>query len=251
MAWKYPLLAGAGMLAGFIDSIAGGGGLITLPSLLWAGVPPQLALGTNKLQSSCGTSLATWRYHQAGLLVAPGIATGVTVTFLAAIAGSAAAVHAPTELLRRLIPVLLVVIGLYVGLRPALGSSARQPRMTPIGFAVLMGCVLGFYDGFFGPGTGSFWTTACVGLLGLEFRAATGYTKAMNLASNLASVMFFALNGQVDYGLGAVMAGGQLLGAQAGSRLVIHKGAAIVRPALLGVVLLLAVKLVRDAYFPS
>lgn len=247
-SWEYPVLALVGLVAGFVDSIAGGGGLITLPALLWTGLPPQLALGTNKLQSSCGTALATWRYWQAGLMRVKGIGFGVAVTFIASLVGSAAASHAPADLLRRLIPFLLLAIALYVGLKPDLGSEPRAPRMAAAGFALCFGSLLGFYDGFFGPGTGSFWMTACVVLLGLEFRSATGYTKAMNLASNLASVIFFASHSQVHYGYGGAMAVGQLVGAQLGSRMVIHRGAKLVRPMLLAVVFVLASKLIWDAY---
>ncbi|HAM70479.1 MAG TPA: hypothetical protein DCM86_02425 [Verrucomicrobiales bacterium] len=244
----YLLLGGAGLLAGFVDAIAGGGGLITLPALLWTGLPPQVALGTNKLQSSCGTSLAAFRYWQAGLMRSTGIPLGVAATFLAAWGGSAAAAHAPADLLRRIIPFLLIAIALYVGLRPSLGSEARPPRMGPFLFAVGLGGILGFYDGFFGPGTGSFWMTACVVLLGLEFRGATGYTKAMNLASNLASLLFFAMHGQVHARYGLAMAAGQLAGAQLGSRMVIVRGSGLVRPMLLGVVAVLAGKLLWDGF---
>ncbi len=248
VSWEYPVLSGVGLLAGFVDSIAGGGGLITLPALLWAGLPPQLALGTNKLQSSCGTALATWRYAQAGLMRVKGIGFGVVIAFLASWVGSAAAAHAPADLLRRLIPFLLLGIALYVGLKPDLGLAGRPPRMAGALFALVFGTLLGFYDGFFGPGTGSFWMTACVLLLGLDFRGATGYTKAMNLASNLASLLFFASQGQVHYGYAGAMAVGQLVGAQMGSRMVIHRGARLVRPMLLAVVFVMASKLIWDAY---
>ena len=249
VSWEYPLLGVVGLIAGFVDSIAGGGGLITLPALLWAGLPPQLALGTNKLQSSFGTALAVTRYYQAGLMRVKGIGTGVAITFVASLAGSATVSHASPDVLRRVNPFLLIAIALYVGFKPALGSTQRTPKTAAAMFALVFGTVLGFYDGFFGPGTGSFWLTACVLLLGLDFRAATGYSKAMNLASNLASLLFFATKGQVNYGYGAVMVVGQLAGAELGSRVVIQKGSRLVRPMLLGVVAILASKLIWDAYF--
>lgn len=251
MMWEYPLLAGVGMLAGFVDAVAGGGGLIALPSLLWAGLPPQLALGTNKLQSSCGTSLATLRYWQAGLIQSKETAVGALSTFLASVAGSLAVSAMNPEFLRRMIPFLLVGIGVYFLVKRDLGGETRQPRLSPRVFALLFGVGLGFYDGFFGPGTGSFWMTACVVLLGMEYRAATGYTKAMNLASNLGSLLVFGLVGHVHLGFGLVMALGQLVGAQLGSRLVIQSGARIIRPFLISVVFILAGRLLWQAFSPG
>ena len=250
MLWEYPLLAGAGLLAGFIDAIAGGGGLITLPALLWAGLPPQLALGTNKLQSSCGTSLATWRYAQAGLLRAPCLKLGAGVTAGAAISGSLAVSQLAPEFLRWVIPFLLIAIGVYFAVKPQLGIEPRPPRLKATHFAIGFGVVLGFYDGFFGPGTGSFWMTACVTLLGMEFRSATGYTKAMNLASNLGSLLVFGWLGHLHLGFGLVMAVGQLVGAQLGARLVIRQGARFVRPLLIVIVFLLASRLLWQVLSP-
>ena len=243
MTWEYPLLAAAGLLAGFVDAIAGGGGLITLPALLWVGLPPQLALGTNKLQSSCGTSLATWRYAQAGLLSAPRLGLGVLVTLAASVLGSVAVSQISPAFLRWVIPFLLIAIGVYLAVKPDLGQDQRPSRMHAGLFAIGFGAVLGFYDGFFGPGTGSFWMTACVALLGMDYRSATGYTKAMNLASNVGSLCVFGWLGQIHFGYGVTMALAQLMGAQLGSRLVIRQGGRLVRPLLIGVVFVLAVRL--------
>lgn len=248
--WEYPLLAGAGLLAGFVDAIAGGGGLITLPALLWTGMPPQLALGTNKLQSSCGTSLATWRYAQAGLLRAPRLMLGVMVTLSASILGSLAVSQMSPHFLRWVIPFLLIAIGVYLGVKPQLGLDSRPPRIPAGPFAIAFGVVLGFYDGFFGPGTGSFWMTACVTLLGMDFRTATGYTKAMNLASNLGSLLVFSWLGQLHLGFGLVMAVGQLVGAHLGSRMVIRQGARFVRPLLIALVFVLALRLLWQVVSP-
>ncbi|MBL9170863.1 MAG: TSUP family transporter [Verrucomicrobiales bacterium] len=250
MTWDYPLLAGVGLLAGFVDAIAGGGGLITLPALLWAGLPPQLALGTNKLQSSCGTCLATWRYAQAGLLEGTPFWRGAGVTFVASVLGSITVYHTSPQFLRWIIPFLLIAIGVYLALRPELGLAARPAHMGLGMFSIAFGVLLGFYDGFFGPGTGSFWMTACMVLLGMDYRAATGYTKAMNLASNGGSLLVFAYLGSLHWGYGLVMAAGQLAGAQLGSRLVIREGARWVRPLLIALVFILALRLLWQAVSP-
>lgn len=237
------LLAAAGLAAGFVDAIAGGGGLLTVPALLAAGLPPQMALGTNKLQSVCGTALAAVSYGRAGLFSWRKLAGGIAITALAASAGAVAVLYVQPDFLRRIIPVLLIGIAAYFWWKPELGGTAHAPRMAMPRFAWVFGISLGFYDGFFGPGAGSFWMVACVLLAGLDLRAAVGHTKAMNLASNAGSLVVFLACGQVHFQIAAVMIVGQLIGAQLGSGLVIRRGAKLVRPVFLVVVLLLAVRL--------
>jgi uncharacterized membrane protein YfcA len=239
----YLLLAIIGLTAGFVDAIAGGGGLLTVPALLWAGLPPQVALGTNKLQSSCGTALASVNYARAGLLCWRELRLGIAITALAAMAGALVVARLDAEFLRQTIPILLLAIAGYFWWKPDLGTECRVPRMKTPTFAWSFGVALGFYDGFFGPGTGSFWMVACVVLLGLDLAAATGHTKAMNLASNLGSLAIFLAAGQVRFDVGAAMIGGQLIGAKLGSGLVIRRGARLVRPIFLAVVLILAGRL--------
>lgn len=248
-----PVLVGlffAAVAAGFVDAIAGGGGLITVPVLFWAGLPPQLALGTNKFQSSFGTALATWAYARAGLLRAPGLKLGIAATLVGAVAGAWVLTLVKPELLKRVIPVLVAGMAVYTWLRPDLGRERRAAKMGAVAFAIVFGLGLGFYDGFFGPGTGAFWMIACVLMLGFGLPEATGYTKAMNLTSNLASLSVFLALGQVSFVIGGTMAVGQLIGAKAGSGLVVKKGAAIVRPVFLAVISLLTIKLLWDAYGP-
>jgi uncharacterized membrane protein YfcA len=245
----YALLFFAGLAGGFIDAIAGGGGLITVPALLTAGLPPWLALGTNKLQASCGTLLAVIRYGRAGLLKTPGLWLAVACAFFASMGGVKVAVGVlGKEQLKQLIPWLLAGVAVYTACNRHFGIRLGRQRMQPLVFAVLFGVLLGFYDGFFGPGTGSFWTLALVSLLGMELRGATGYTKAANLASNAGSLFVFIPLGQVHYPVAGVMIAGQLIGARFGSGLVITKGAGLIRPVFLGVVFLLTLKLMWDAW---
>jgi len=244
----FPLLFLAGMVAGWVDAIAGGGGLLTVPTLLWAGLPVPLALGTNKLQSSCGTALATWRYARAGLLKLPAVRIGVVATLVGACFGVACVKLIDPAQLRRVLPFLLVAVALYFWLKPDLGSQSRPARLAPLVFAIIGGLGLGFYDGFFGPGTGSFWMVACVGLLGLDLRQATGWTKAMNLSSNLASLALFIGLGSVHWPSGLTMAAGQLIGARVGSGMVLTRGRSLIRPVFLSVVLVLAAKLAYDSF---
>ncbi|MCE9518480.1 MAG: TSUP family transporter, partial [Verrucomicrobia bacterium] len=132
-------------------------------------------------------------------------------------------------------------------LNPRFGLHAGRTRFAPVAFALIFGSALGFYDGFFGPGAGSFWTVGCVTLLGLDLRHATGYTKAANLASNLGSLVIFLLCQSVNFTAGAVMIAGQLIGAQLGSGFVIQHGAKFIRPVFLSVVFALTMKLIWDA----
>ena len=242
--WLHFALFVTGIAAGFVDAVAGGGGLIALPVLLWTGLPPQVALGTNKLQSASGTALAAWRYGRAGLLRWRALAPGIVVTFLAAAAGALVVTKIDATFLRQVIPVLLIGIAGWLWLKPDLGARPRPPRLSASAFAVAFGIVLGFYDGFFGPGAGSFWMIACILLLGLDLPAATGHTKAMNLASNLGALAVFLSVGSVRYDLGAVMIAGQLIGARLGSGMVISRGTQFIRPIFLTVVLALAARLI-------
>lgn len=246
MSADWPLylsLAAVGCAAGFVDAVAGGGGLLTVPALLWAGLTPAEALATNKLQSSCGTALAVACYSRAGLLRERGVWLEIAVTFAAAVAGAWAVTRVDPAFLRLVIPWLLLVIVAVLWLRPALGVEPRAARMRPAVFAAVCGTALGFYDGFFGPGAGTFWTVAFILLLGLELRAATAHTKAVNLASNLGALAVFLAAGQVRFDLGAAMAVGQLAGARLGARLVITRGTGFIRPVFLAVAVALAAKL--------
>jgi len=241
--FTYLLLSIVGLTAGFVDAIAGGGGLLTVPALLWAGLPPQVALGTNKFQSSCGTTLAAVDYTRARLLRWRELRLGIAITALAGMAGTQVVTRLDADFLRQIIPILLLAIAGYFWWKPELGRERNARRMETATFAWSFGITLGFYDGFFGPGTGSFWMVACVLLLGLDLGAATGHTKAMNLASNLGSLVVFLAAGQVRFDVGAAMIAGQLVGAKLGSGLVIRHGARFVRPVFLAVVLVLAGRL--------
>ena len=237
-------LAGAG--AGFIDSIAGGGGLISVPVLLAVGLPPQAALATNKMQSTWGTLLAVVRYIKAGLVRWQEMRIAIVATFISALLGTWAVTQASNESLKAIIPWMLLAIALYTLFSPRLGQQEKHARLSPALFGLLGGGVLGFYDGFFGPGTGSFWTIACIALIGLGLQRATAYTKVVNLTSNAASLLVFLGTGWIRYDVALVMIGGQLIGARLGSGLVIRHGAVFIRIVFLSVVLALVTKLLWE-----
>ncbi|NBX35372.1 hypothetical protein EBR16_08465 [bacterium] len=243
----YALLFAAGLSGGFIDAIAGGGGLITVPTLLWAGLPPQLALGTNKAQSSCGTILAVSRYARAGLVSWGEVRLAAALSFLGSMAGAWTVGFIGNQALRRVIPWMLLAVVIYVALSPRRGQGAAKARLDASLFAWLSGLSLGFYDGFFGPGTGAFWILALVTLLGQELTRANAFTKVVNLASNLGSLLVFAAHGQVAPWVALAMIAGQLIGARLGSGLVLKHGAGLIRGVFLAVVLGLVVKLLWPA----
>ncbi len=243
-----PLLFLTGVAAGFVDSIAGGGGLITVPVLMGLGLPPQDALGTNKLQASFGSGSASWHYARAGTVPLRDCALGFLASALSALAGAWVVRQLDPGLLRRVIPILLIVVALYFLLKPRLGEKDLHPRMARRTFDLIFGLGIGFYDGFFGPGTGTFWAMAFMLGLGFNLTKATGYTKVMNFASNLGSLGLFLVGGNVVASAGLLMGGGQWLGARLGSRMVIRQGTRFIRPIFLTVVIALAVKLLLDAF---
>ena len=245
----YVVLALAGAAAGFVDAIAGGGGLISVPALLWAGLPIPVALGTNKLQSSCGTTLAVIRYTRGGLIPWRTLRLAVAVTFVAAMLGVFAVTRLDTGLLKRIVPILLLAVAIYTVMNPRLGEIQRLARLGGAAFALIFGALLGFYDGFFGPGAGSFWMMACVLTLGHDLRSATGTTKALNLVSNVASLIAFASGGFLRWDVGIAMIAGQLVGARLGSGLVLASGAKIIRPIFIATALALAARLAWQAFF--
>ncbi|WP_456432367.1 TSUP family transporter [Nitratifractor sp.] len=212
----------AGGLAGFVDSIAGGGGIITLPALLAAGIPPYQALATNKLQSSFGSFTAAMNYARLGLMNPKELLLGVLFTLIGAATGATVVQYFPADRLESLIVVMLIVIFVYTALTPKLGFEPRPHRIPHGLFYILFGLLIGFYDGFFGPGTGSFWTMALVLLLGLDLKAATAQTKLFNFTSNIVSLVVFIYAGLVLWVAGVVMGMGQIVGAFLGSTMV-HK----------------------------
>jgi len=242
--WIYPLLFAVGLVAGWVDAIAGGGGLIALPALLNLGLPVPLALGTNKFQSACGTLAAARHYVRNGLVNLRECRLGIAATLVGAALGTLTVQRFDSHLLGRLVPWLLAAILLYTIFRPAIGTQDHPPRVAPGWFYVCFGLSLGFYDGFFGPGVGSFWAAALIVLLGQNFAKATAHTKVLNLTSNLVSLALFASAGSVKLGAGFTMAVGQVLGAQLGARRVVSRGAQFVRPVFLVVVSLTLLRLI-------
>lgn len=233
------LLAGVGLVAGFVDSIAGGGGLLALPSLLLAGLDPVSALATNKLQGSFGTASATHTFWKKGLLRPSEHVAEIAMVFVGSALGVFAVSYLPTDFLRRVMPVLLVLVAGYFALSPKL-AVGKFPIAV---FSFLVAPLLGFYDGVFGPGTGSFFMLALVSLFGLGVVEATGRTKLLNFTSNIAALLMFILGGNIVWVVGLCMGLAQIVGAQLGARVAIANGARVIRPLLVLVCCAMAVRL--------
>lgn len=242
-----PLLFALALLAGLIDAIAGGGGLITVPALLWAGLPPVAALATNKAQAVWGSLAATLHFVREGAIDLRRTGFMVLCTFVGSALGALLVQHLGSELLARLVPLLLIGFALYFLFSPRISDLDSKQRIGLPAFALTVGFGVGFYDGFFGPGTGTFFAMGFVALLGFGMRRATAHAKLLNLTSNLAALLFFLLGGHVVWSLALVMAGGQLAGGWLGAHLVIKHGARLVRPLLVVVSLVISLKLLLDA----
>jgi len=241
------LLAGVALCAGTIDAIAGGGGLLTVPALLFAGLPPHLALGTNKGQSVFGSFAAMIRFARGGFLDRRRAAVACPLGFLGSAGGAALVLSISPRILRGVVLALLVGAAAFVALRGGARPGA-QPARPPIRYALVAAIALavGAYDGFFGPGTGTFLIVAFVALLGDGLTAASAAAKVVNFASNLAAVVLFAFRGVVVWRVALPMAAAQLLGGWVGAHLTVRRGDRLVRRAAVVTALALAAKLAWD-----
>lgn len=236
-------LMGVGMLAGFVDAVAGGGGMIGVPALLSAGLPPVAALATNKMQSIVGTATAVITYWRRGLIDLHSLLPAVVLTLVGSILGALTVSRLDTGILMVAVPVALIAIALYFLFAPKLSDADSAARLPFGRFVPIMGFAIGFYDGIFGPGTGSFFMIGFVLLFGLGLTRATGNTKVLNCVSNLAALLVFIPQGHVVWPVAIVMAIGQIIGGYLGARTGIRYGAKVIRPLVVVVSIALAIKL--------
>lgn len=227
-----------GFLASFVDAVAGGGGLISLPALIYTGMPMVFVFGTNKLQSSIGTSMAVRSYYKAGYINFQTVYRGLIFGLIGAISGAVAVNFISNKFMSFIVPFLMLGVFLFNIFNKKLGIKPGKKRMSEIYFFSLFGFILGFYDAFFGPGTGNFWIIAIVFFLGYTFLNASGYAKVLNLKSNIFSLIVFLYYGKVNFIFGFAMAIGAILGGKTGAKFVILKGSSVVRPFFMLVVLI-------------
>jgi uncharacterized protein len=244
------LLVAVAFFAGIIDAMAGGGGLLTLPALLLAGVDPATALGTNKLQSVFGSFSATWRFARLRMI------DWKSAWPMALAAGSGGAIGSvcvnlvPKEALQVVLPFLLIGMAIFFALSKSVRDDDAEARMTLMWFTFTAAFGIGFYDGVFGPGTGSFFMLAFVMLLGFGVRRATAHTKLLNFSSNLGSLIVFSFAGALLVPLGLAMGAAQFAGAQIGAWMAVRFGAKLIRPLLVVISIAVTIRLLVDPANP-
>lgn len=245
----YLLICPLLFLAGLVDSVAGGGGLISLPAYLVAGLPPHYATATNKCSSTFGTLLATVRYLRHGHLHRQSAALSVVCALCGSWLGARLNLWLPERYLYWFLLCTLPVIALVILFKRELGQTDRTDRYSKTGLLVRVGCIalaIGCYDGFFGPGTGTFLMLALTGLCGFDLLTASGNTKVINLSSNLAAFVTFAFSGNILWALGVPAALFNIAGNYVGSGLALKNGAKVIRPMLLVVLALLLATVIYD-----
>lgn len=240
------ILIGAAFVAGFVDAIAGGGGLITVPALMLAGVPPITALATNKVQGLFGAGMAAITYARAGHVDLRKQMIPAGLSFCAAAFGAVLASHLPVDVIRIGLPVVLVAIALFFAFKPGLDDMDKVQRITPLVFTATLVPLVGFYDGLLGPGTGAFFMLGFVGLAGYGILKATAHTKLLNFASNVGGLCGFMVVAKPLWLIGLAMGAAQIAGAYLGSTLATRVGARLIKPVLVLASTALALRLMWD-----
>ena len=241
------LLILAAFVSGFVDAIAGGGGLITVPALMMTGMDPVSALATNKVQGLFGSGTAALNYARSGHVNLRAQFGPAAISFVASVAGALLASFLPLEIIRLGLPVLLIAVAVFFAFKPGLGDVDRAQRVTPFIFAATFVPLIGFYDGLIGPGTGAFFMLGFVALAGFGVLKATAHTKLLNFASNVGGMCAFAIVAKPLWVVGLIMGAAQMAGAYVGSRLAVKVGARVIKPVLVIASTAMAIKLIFDA----
>lgn len=242
--WVFISLTVVAFVAGLISAIAGSGGLIVLPALLTAGLPPLNALATNKFQSVFGTLSSAINFFRKGHIDLASMKLSLLCAFIGASLGTLTVQLLNTQWLEVGLPYFLLCLAAYVVWTPAMSDRDQPEKMSASAFDVGVGGGVGFYGGFLGPGMGSFYAIAFSSLRGFNLKKATAHTKPLVLVTNTTSMLVFVLAGKVVWSLAIVMAAAQFVGARIGSNLVMARGAKFIKPVLVSVIVLLSVKLI-------
>ena len=250
--FDFALLAVAAFVAGLVDAVVGGGGLIQIPAI-FAVFPkevPATLLGTNKLASMCGTTVAAVRYARRVEVAWSAAAPAAIAAFVMAFAGAWTVTRVPADFVRSLLPLVLLAVAVYTFKKKDFGSvhAPLHSGMTERLLAMGVGGFIGFYDGFFGPGTGSFLLFLFVRFFGFDFLGASAAAKVVNVACNVSALIWFGYSGHLIWKLAALMAVCQVAGSLIGTRLALKHGSGFVRKLFLVVVSLLIVKTAYDSF---
>nr|WP_206767736.1 MULTISPECIES: TSUP family transporter [Brevibacillus] len=247
------LLAVFGFVAAFIDSTVGGGGLISLPALLGLGMPPYLALGTNKLAGTISSATSSYTFIKSGKFDKKLMLILFPVSLIGAYFGAKTVLFVPQEFLKILVVIMMALIFVYTLFNKRFGQDSNYKGLTKftLGIGIPFTFLIGFYDGFFGPGTGSFFVFLMVLLFGYDFVIAAGNGRILNLASNISALFVFTMEGKVVFMTGLIMGIAMLLGANLGAKMAIKTGVRYVRPLFLVVSITLIVKMVYELIFTA
>ncbi len=244
VSWDVVLiLSGVAFMAGFFDAIAGGGGLITLPALFLAGIDPVSAIATNKFQAASATISATVAFARKGLIEWKKGTFLIFFGFLGGISGALLVSYTNKVILEMCVPIMLILVAIYFVMAPKISDNEAKERISITVFSFIVAPLLGFYDGVFGPGVGSFFMVGFVMLCGLTLMRAMSFTKLANASCNLGSLSVFLAKGLIIWPIAISMAVGSFLGAQLGVRVAVRFGSRLVRPMIVVVCCALAIKL--------
>lgn len=238
----------AGFLGAMVDAIVGGGGLITIPALLATGIPTHLALGTNKFAASMGTISSAHQYYKDGEVSLKLMKYVLPFSLIGSAIGVISVLAVDPEFLKGFIIVMVLGIGLYTTFKKNLGLHNTHVKFTKkkIAYAIVLALGLGFYDGFFGPGTGSFIIFGLIGIFGFDFKKASANSKLMNFTSNFTALVLFLLNGQIMFKIGIPMAISMAIGGRIGAKLAVKNGAKFIKPVFIIVSFALVIKMTID-----
>ena len=240
----------AGFIASAVDSIAGGGGLISLPAIMAAGIPPHLALGTNKFASSWASFTSTLTFAKSKKIYMPLIKYLIPCTLAGSALGVGTVLNISQKFLQVFIVVLIFAVAIYTTMKKDFGSENRFTGLTRknINYGCIFAFALGFYDGFFGPGTGSFLIFLFISVFGFDFTQSAGNGKILNFVSNITSLVLFAFNGKIMYMAGIPMALSMIIGAWLGTKFAIKNGAKVIKPIFISIAILLSIRLLYNSF---
>ncbi|MEI6897349.1 MAG: TSUP family transporter [Psychromonas sp.] len=248
---SWALLASISLFAGFIDAIVGGGGMLTVPALLSLGLPPHLTLGTNKLSACFASGTAAYTYFKKQLFTPSFWKESLYSTFIGALIGTILVNFVSAGWLEKVLPIIILFVAIYSlcnRLQEQDGNTLPTQNTQLKRKQRLQGLLLGFYDGYAGPGTGAFWVISNIRLYKLNILLSSGVAKSMNFVSNFTSLLTFIYFGQVNWMIGLMMGGCLMLGAYIGAHSAIHFGAKFIRPIFIVIVMIMALNLGYSAW---
>lgn len=237
------------IIAGTIDAIAGGGGLITLPALMAVGLDPVSVLATNKVQGIFSSLSATIHFWRQGMITLKDHWKSCILSCFGAILGALTVTHINPDFLRNFVPFILIIIALWMMFRKNLGQQTHQQKISLLLCSLTFIPTVGFYDGFFGPGTGAFFAVGLVSLLGISLQEATLRAKLYNLSSNFGALAFFLISGHIMWFFGIIMMVGMAIGGNLGARLILRHGTSLIKPILVIMSLLMSLRLLWQQGF--